>query len=390
MDGATSAVEREDEDHGDSQPQPARGDAKTSEAAPAPVCRVVVLKRRGAARARRRADDALTRTPPISPRRRADGALMRTPPPPPPGPPPPLEELVGGIPSSGQAGFARRPAPAQLRSEAERRRRQNIEYYYIGEGTRQAAKRKRDESMDATDSLDEDEVHDEDAEEEAAESEVGEDALDDYAEEDDVADDVEDEHEDADRFEDQADGDDLSEVEDDAAEEHVEHDDYPPERSGEGRRGRAVFFHNVPFNTSEETLRRLLGEAGRVLALRCYRTRTGLSRGQGLCYFATPSAAARALRLLPGRPLEDPAADGSAARALQLRLHTGPEEDARKGGGLRGRRGRGAPRGGSNLGRGRARGRGRGRTLGALQPRPGVAKLVRRSRLRSEWSGRGR
>lgn len=75
---------------------------------------------------------------------------------------------------------------------------------------------------------------------------------------------------------------------------------------GTGDSGCRVFFSNVPFSTTEETLLEVFSAAGTVTSLRIFQNETG-SRGMGHVEFATPQEAAAAISLrdmdVDGRPI---------------------------------------------------------------------------------------
>lgn len=81
-----------------------------------------------------------------------------------------------------------------------------------------------------------------------------------------------------------------------------------------------VFFHNVPFGVEESDLRRLFERAGPVKKLRLYRLESGRSRGQGLCDYSDAGHADKAVRVLAGFFLADPAGKYES-RELRLKIH---------------------------------------------------------------------
>eukprot|EP00931_Biecheleriopsis_adriatica_P017913 TRINITY_DN12695_c0_g1_i1.p1 TRINITY_DN12695_c0_g1~~TRINITY_DN12695_c0_g1_i1.p1 ORF type:complete len:650 (+),score=135.97 TRINITY_DN12695_c0_g1_i1:63-2012(+) len=107
----------------------------------------------------------------------------------------------------------------------------------------------------------------------------------------------------------------------------------PPSRTpstGEGAANASqacrVFFSNVPFTTSEETLIQVFQEAGDIDKLLLFQDSAKGFRGMGVCVYDTPEAAAQAIATLrdvdvDGRPLwvsEDSGQKGGDARQAPL------------------------------------------------------------------------
>lgn len=69
-----------------------------------------------------------------------------------------------------------------------------------------------------------------------------------------------------------------------------------------------VFFSNVPYSTTEETLLQIFSKGGTVANLRVYRTNDGTSRGMGICRYQSPESVSWTVRNLrehevDGRPM---------------------------------------------------------------------------------------
>ncbi|CAJ1438677.1 unnamed protein product [Effrenium voratum] len=66
-----------------------------------------------------------------------------------------------------------------------------------------------------------------------------------------------------------------------------------------------VFFSNVPYSTTEETLQEVFSRAGTVLQLQLFRQKTGESRGMGVVTFADPESVQYAVQNLRDYQIAD-------------------------------------------------------------------------------------
>ncbi|CAK9102378.1 unnamed protein product [Durusdinium trenchii] len=87
------------------------------------------------------------------------------------------------------------------------------------------------------------------------------------------------------------------------------HEPPPPARAARGVKTAElpteVFFSNVPYSTSEETLRELFNSCGEVSSLQLFRQKTGESRGMGVVSFLDPDSVQRAVQTLRDHEVGD-------------------------------------------------------------------------------------